>query len=363
VIEVALLTIAATVAVSAVTIAAFRLLPTVQLQLAALAVFACAVPLASVTIGGLVMFHMHQDFTILSVLAGSAASALAVALLLGRRIGSRVRGLERTAAQLAAGDLTARAPVAGPRELATLSASFNQMAESIGDLFDARRQLVAWASHDLRTPLASIKAMLEAIEDGLATPDDYLPAISEQAGVLATLTDDLFELACIDAGTLTVELRETSLRDLVTPCVDAFRAEATARGVLLEVHLGDRLPPVTCAPEQVRRVLLNLLTNALRHTPSDGSVAVVARAVGREVQVLVEDSGSGLSHEAAQRMFERFWRGDPARTRANGNAGLGLAIARGLVEAHGGRVWAENRAEGGARVAFSLPVAGTFSHS
>jgi signal transduction histidine kinase len=113
---------------------------------------------------------------------------------------------------------------------------------------------------------------------------------------------------------------------------------------------------VNCAPEHVQRVLLNLLTNALRHTPSDGSVAVAAEPVGEELHVIVEDSGAGLTPEAAQRMFERFWRQDPSRTRANGNAGLGLAIARGLVEAHGGRVWAENRAEGGARVAFSLPL-------
>jgi signal transduction histidine kinase len=334
-----------------------RRLPTVWLQLAALAIFACAVPLASVTVGGLVMFQMHHDFTILGVLAGSAGSSLAVALLIARRIASRIASMEHAASQLAAGDLSARAPVTGPRELATLSASFNQMAESIGDLFDARRQLIAWASHDLRTPLASIQAMLEAIEDRLATPDDYLPEIRRQTRVLASLTDDLFELACIDAGTLTVELSEISVRDLVTSCVDALSAEAAARGIQLEMRIRDGLPAVHCAPEHMRRVLLNLVTNALRYTPSDGSVAVVAESVGDEIHVLVEDTGSGLSRDAPQRMFERFWRGDAARTRAEGNAGLGLAIARGLVEAHGGRVWAENRVEGGARVAFSLPLA------
>jgi signal transduction histidine kinase len=357
VIEFVFFTLAATFCVSAVTVVAFGRLPTVQLQLAALAVFACAVPLAAVTIGGLVMFEMHHDFTILTVLVGSAASCLAVALLLGRMIGSRVALMGHAAEQVAAGDLAARAPIGGPREFAALGAAFNQMAESIGELFDARRQLVAWASHDLRTPLASIQAMLEAIEDGLAEPDDYMPALREQARVLASLTDDLFELACIDAGTLTIELRETSVRDLVTSCVVALGAEAAARGVRLEVRVGDGLPTVNCAPEQVQRVLLNLLTNALRYTPSDGSVAIVARPVGGEVHVMVEDSGAGLSREATQRMFERFWRDDPSRTRANGNAGLGLAIARGLVEAQGGRVWAENRAEGGARVAFSLPLA------
>jgi signal transduction histidine kinase len=352
-----LLAAAATIVVSGVTIAVFRRLPTLWLQLAALAIFAFAVPLGAVTIGGFVMFQMHKDFMILTVLVGSAASCLAVALVLARSVVARVAAMENAAERLAAGDLAARAPVAGPRELAALSSSFNLMAESIGDLFDARKQLVAWASHDLRTPLASIQAMLEAIEDGLASTEDYLPALREQTTILASLTNDLFELACIDAGTLTVELRETSVLDLITGCVRSLAAEAAARGVQLEAKVGDGLPTVTCAPEHVQRVLLNLLTNALRYTPSDGSVAVVAEPVGDELHVIVEDSGVGLSPQATQRMFERFWRDDPSRTRANGNAGLGLAIARGLVEAQGGRVWAENRSEGGARVAFSLPLA------
>jgi signal transduction histidine kinase len=329
---------------------------TVRFQLAALAVFACAAPIVSVTIGGLVMIQMHEDMTLLTVLLVAGVASLAVAVALGQRITSRIATMERTAARLAAGDLSARAPAGGPRELASLSTSFNQMAESLGELFDARRQLVAWASHDLRTPLASIQAMLEAIEDGLVEPEEYLPPLREQTAVLASLTDDLFELACIDAGMLTLELRETSIPDLLSSCMSALSAEASARGVQLELHVGACLPSVNCAPEHVQRVLLNLLTNALRYTPSDGSVAVHARSVEGEMHVVVEDSGTGLSHEATLRMFERFWRDDPSRTRANGNAGLGLAIARGLVEAHGGRVWAENRAEGGARVAFALPL-------
>jgi signal transduction histidine kinase len=352
----AALTVAATFALGAITIVAFRRLPTVQLQLVAVAVFASAVPITAVSVAGLVMFRMHENATILVVLVGTTTSTLVVALLLGSRISKRIAAMERAAAQIAGGDLGARAPENGPRELESLSVSFNQMAKSIGDLFDARRQLVAWASHDLRTPLASIQAMLEALEDGLAQPSDYLPLLREQAAVLRQLTDDLFELACIDAGTLTVELRETSLAELVTRCVAGLRAEADARNVSLKVELAESLPSVSCAPEHLQRVLRNLLTNALRHTPSDGAVAVRAVSVGDEVQVVVEDSGIGLTGEATQRMFERFWRADASRTRASGNAGLGLAIARGLVEAHGGRVWAENRREGGARVAFALPL-------
>ncbi len=231
------------------------------------------------------------------------------------------------------------------------------MAASIEELFDARRQLVAWASHDLRTPLASLRAMLEALEDGLAEPDEYLPAIGEQVQTLATLVDDLFELARIDAGVLTLELRQASLRAVVESSVRALEAEARARNVRLETRVDPAVSEVWMAPEKVERVLLNLLTNALRHTPSDASIAVVVESQNGCVLVAVDDSGQGLTATAARRMFERFWRGDDSRTPGTGGAGLGLAIAQGLVEAHGGEIWAENRTAGGARIAFTLPLA------
>jgi signal transduction histidine kinase len=231
------------------------------------------------------------------------------------------------------------------------------MAANVEDVFDARRQLVAWASHDLRTPLANMQAMLEALEDGLAQPDRYLPALREQARTLAQLVDDLFELARIDAGALTLDLRDAPLAALVQSCLRGLEAEARARRVTLAAEVDDSDPAVHCAPDKVERVLSNLLTNALRHTPSDGTVAVVVEPLEGEVRVSVEDTGEGLPAESGRRVFDRFWRGDPARSRATGGGGLGLAIARGLVEAQGGRIWAENRPEGGARVSFTLPRA------
>ena len=336
---------------------ALRRLPTVRLQLTGLALLAVLLPLAAVILGGLVMFHMHDDVKILAVGAASASTALAAALLVGARIAGRIRGLESAARELAAGELSARAPTTSPRELAHLGEAFNTMAANIEALFEARRQLVAWASHDLRTPVAAIQAMLDATEDGLASVDEYLPALREQTRTLSTLIDDLFELARIDAGALTLELREAQLPQLVSHCVRGLEAEARARQVRLESQLESPLPDVRCAPEHVRRVLLNLVTNALRHTPSDGSVLVRARQRERELEVSVEDTGVGLSDEAQQRMFERFWRGDASRARASGGAGLGLAIARGFIEAQGGRIWAEDLPEGGARFAFTLPIA------
>ena len=336
--------------------AAVRLLPTLRLQVAALALLAVCLPLAVVLASGWVMFGMHDDAKILAVAVASALAALVGALLLVRWILRPLERLRAASARLAGGDLAARASESGPRELLELSGSFNEMASSVEQLFDARRQLVVWASHDLRTPLASLRAMVEALEDGLASTDDYLPAIREQLETLTLLVDDLFELARIDAGAITLELRETRLGDLISSCLRALDAEARTRNV----HLAAQLPAdpaVRIAPDKIERVLLNLLTNAVRHTPSDGAVSVVVEPDSDHVVVAVEDTGAGLSPTAARRMFERFWRDDEARTRATGGAGLGLAIAKGLVQAHGGSMWAENRSSGGARVAFTLPLA------
>jgi signal transduction histidine kinase len=228
------------------------------------------------------------------------------------------------------------------------------MAAGLERLFDARRELVAWASHDLRAPIASLQAMLEAIEDGLASAEDYLPTLREQVRTLSMLVDDLFELARIDAGVLTLELRRTPVAPLVESALCLLRPEAEARGVALTADVDARVE-AELAPDKIERVLFNLVTNALRHTPSDGSVAVRVERRERDLLLSVEDTGEGLAAEAQSRMFDRFWRADRART--GSGAGLGLAIARGLVEAHGGRIWAENRRQGGACVSFTLPFA------
>jgi two-component system sensor histidine kinase BaeS len=340
-----------------------RWLPTLHLQLGAFAVLAVCLPLGVVMASGLVMFEMQGDAKLFSVAVASAAFAVAGALLLSRWILRPLELLRAASARLARGELSARAVESGPRELVELGASFNEMAANLEQIFDARRELVAWASHDLRTPLASLGAMVEALEDGLAEPDEYLPAIRHQLDTLSRLVDDLFELARIDAGALTLEVRDAPLGELVSDCVRSLQAEARARNVRLEAHLDPADPPVRIAPEKVERVLVNLLFNAIRHTPRNGAVSVVVQPNSDHVVVAVEDTGNGLSPRAAQRMFERFWRDDASRARASGGSGLGLAIAQGLVHAHGGRIWAENRMSGGARVSFTLPLAHPVLHS
>lgn len=349
----ALLVALATLAVGLALAFALRRLPTLRLQLAGLAVLAVVLPLAAVLLSGWVMFHMGDDKKILAVMALAALTAIVAALVVARSIANAIDRVREASAELAGGDLESRAPETGPAEVAQLAASFNQMAENLHRLFDTRRELVAWASHDLRTPLANMQAMLEALEDGIGSPEEYVPALREQVDVLAWLVDDLFELARIDTGALTLELHRLPVAPVVSSSIRGVEAEAQLRGVRLASEV-DETATARFAPEEVERVLMNLLTNALRHTPSDGSVAIRVEPLRDEVRVAVEDTGEGLDAEARERMFDRFWRGD--RSRTTRGAGLGLAIARGLVEAQGGRIWAEEREGGGARVCFTLPA-------
>jgi signal transduction histidine kinase len=217
-----------------------------------------------------------------------------------------------------------------------------------------RRQLVAAASHDLRTPLASLRLLVESIDDGVATGETrerYLKEIRTHVAVLSGLIDDLFELSRIEAGEISWTLGQVELRELIDEAVAAMRAPAAQRGVRVAADLpGDALLAQANA-EKVQRVLFNLIQNAIRHTPADGSVTVRARSLAGGVEIEVDDEGEGISPEDGDRVFEPFYRGDAAR--ADEGAGLGLAISKAIVEAHGGRIWLEPGTPG-TRVRFTL---------
>ena len=332
-------------------------LRTVHARLIGLALIVGALPLGAVMLTGIAMFDMHANAVLISVGVASSVVAIVGAWLVTRSISRPLRALRTSAGRLAGGDFETRVEEGGPAELAEVAGAFNEMAEKLEELFDARRELVAWASHDLRAPVSSLQAMLEAVEDGVAPPERYLPEMQQQVRQLRVLIDDLFELARIDANGEEPERREVSVERLVGPSVDGFAAEASARGVALRRRVADGLPDVVVSPEEIERVMRNLLANALRHTPPHGSVTVAARRANGSVVVSVEDTGDGFPAGATRAMFDRFWRGDRSRDRNREGAGLGLAIAKGLVERHGGRIWAEERTGGGARVAFTLPVA------
>jgi two-component system sensor histidine kinase BaeS len=352
VIELALIVAGATLAAGVAVALLLRLLPTLRLQLAGFAFLAVVLPLAAVLLSGWVMFHMGDDVKILAVASAAASAAVVAGLLLGRSIVRRIDRLREATRSFALGDLTARTSLDGPEELAELASAFNEMARRLSELFDSRSELIAWASHDLRTPIASLKAMLEAVEDGVARPEELLPAVRTQVQTLERLVEDLFELASMEIGALTLDLRPVEVSDVVRSSVLAVEPEARNAGVQLQTATNGPARAL-CAPEKIERVLRNLLTNAVRHTPSGGSVVVSVAAENGAVQVTVEDDGEGLPPGAENRAFERFWRGDAART--GGRAGLGLTIARGLVEAHGGTIWAKSRPVGGTEVGFELP--------
>ncbi len=220
---------------------------------------------------------------------------------------------------------------------------------------EARRNLVAAASHDLRTPLASLRLLVEAIDDGVAGEDRdrYLAEVRTHVAVLSDLIDDLFELSRIEAGDIAWTMRQVELGDLIGDTVAAFRIAAEERGVRLAAELPDGRVVAAADAEKVQRVLFNLIQNAIRHTPADGSVTVRAKGGPDGVEVEVADSGEGIPVGEGERVFEAFYRGDGSR--GEDGAGLGLAISRAIVEAHGGRIWLED-GDPGTRVRFTLPA-------
>jgi signal transduction histidine kinase len=224
---------------------------------------------------------------------------------------------------------------------------------------EARRSLVAAASHDLRTPLASLRLLVESVDDGVATGETrerYLKEIRTHVAVLSDLIDDLFELSRIEAGDISWSMQRIELRELIDETVAAMRAPAAERGVRVAADLPPEALLAQANAEKVQRVLFNLIQNAIRHTPADGSVTVRARPLGGSVEIEVDDQGEGIPTGADERVFEPFYRGDSARSEEG--AGLGLAIARAIVEAHGGRIRLQ-AGNPGTKVTFTLQAAGS----
>ncbi len=248
--------------------------------------------------------------------------------------------------------------LAGAALAAALAVRLAMEERSRRQIEDARRQMVAAVSHDLRTPLASLRLLVEAIDDGVVTGETrerYLGEMRTHVEALTTLIDDLFELSRIEAGEISWTMERIELGKLIGDTVAAMRAPAEARGVSLAAELPADEVLARANPEKVQRVLLNLIQNAIRHTPADGSVTVRARTGAGSVEVEVADDGEGISAADGERVFEAFYRGDEARS--EDGAGLGLAISRAIVEAHGGKIWLDP-AGPGTRVHFTLQGAG-----
>ncbi len=301
--------------------------------------------------------HLDQALLLAALLAGGAA--LLLALLLSRGLTGPLRQLATAAGQLASGRRGLRVEPSGGGEVTLLGRSFNAMAEALEQQEGLRRQLIADIAHELRTPLAVIRGNLEALLDGIYRPTpETIGPIHEETLLLARLVDELRDLALAEAGQLPLHVARVDLAELARGALAGFQAQANERSIELQLVLPPHeLPAVEVDAGRIRQVLGNLLSNALRYAPQRGHIRVALQRISPNwVQVRVSDSGPGISQEDLPHVFDRFYRGDRARARNSGGAGLGLAIARQWVESHGGSIRVESVLGQGATFTFTLPV-------
>jgi signal transduction histidine kinase len=309
------------------------------------------------------------------LLAAGVAGLAAVLLTMGlsRPILGPVEALTAAARRMERGDLSQRVEVRSNDEIGELAQAFNAMADGLYRLEELRRNMVSDVAHELRTPLSNIRGYLEAVQDGVVEPKrEVIDSLHEEAMLLNRLVDDLQELALAEAGQLRLERRPVAPADVVNRATEAARAQATAKGIALQTDLPEDLPLVDVDSQRIGQVLGNLLNNALAHTLPDGKVIIAARqcpepcpepsrrgaegAEQLEVEFSVSDTGEGIPPGDLPYVFERFYRADKSRSRASGGAGLGLAIAKQLVEAHGGTIGVESTPGEGSVFWFTLPM-------
>jgi signal transduction histidine kinase len=292
------------------------------------------------------------------IIAGIAGAGVAIVLglVLTRQITRPIQGLKKGALRIAMGDLSHRVKVESQDELGELAESFNRMAESLDRSEEARRRLLADIAHDLRTPLSVIEGTVDAMLDGVYQPNaENLGSIKEETAFLTGLVADLRDLSLAEAGQLKLALEPANLGELVQRRVSQAEVVARKKDIALKTDIAAGLPSVEVDTKRIEQVLANMLMNALNHTPSGGTVTVSVSPDRDGVLVSVADTGEGIAPEHLPHIFERFYRADNARSRKAGGAGLGLAIAKQMVELHGGRIRVESEVGKGSRFSFTLP--------
>jgi signal transduction histidine kinase len=314
------------------------------------------------------MFASQHDLmlaVVLLIFAGGIAMILGY--FLSSTVTERINLLKGAAEKLAQGDLQTRVPINGRDEVAALSITFNQMAEQLQaadqkqrELETLRRDLIAWVGHDLQTPLTSMRAILEALSDGVVEEPEmvrrYLLTAQRDVMSLSALIDDLFQMSQLDTGGFPLHRAPASLSDLVSDTLESFSQLAKQQEITLEGNVDSDVDPVMMDTQAIGRVFNNLISNALRHTPAQGRVSVWVRRAASGVEVTVSDTGEGIRAQDIPHIFERFYRGDASRSRNRGTgAGLGLAIARGIVQAHGRDIQVQSQLGKGTQFTFHLP--------
>jgi len=271
-----------------------------------------------------------------------------------------------TVRQINVGNLQKNVPVDSQDEVGELARAFNDMEQRLQeslkrerDLERTRRELIESVSHDLRTPISSLRAMVESINEGVVTDEAtikrYLHTAQSETENLSRLVNDLFELSQIDAGLMQLHTEPVLLQELIWESVEAMTAQATSHKLTLCGEVEKELAPVIVDSQRIQRVLYNLIQNAISHTPPDGSINVHATDIGDVIEVEIADTGEGIQSEDLSKVFERSYRSERSKMYQSGGAGLGLSIAKGIVEAHGGRIWASSNPGQGSVFGFTVP--------
>jgi len=298
--------------------------------------------------------HVNTSLIIAGVVG--AAVAILLGLFLTRQFTKPIRALKRGAARIAGGDLAYRVEVKSKDEFGELATSFNSMAATLDSSEQSRRRLFADIAHELRTPLSVIGGTVDAMLDGVYEPNpDNLTSIKEETEVLTRLVAELRDLTLAESGHLKLEVEPTNLAELVQRRVSQAEVIAQGKNISLKTDITERLPEIEADGRRVEQVVANLLDNALNHTPQGGTVTIAVSPDKDGILVSVSDTGEGIPPEHLPYIFERFYRVDDARSRKTGGAGLGLAIAKQMVELHGGRIWVESEAGKGSKFSFTLP--------
>ncbi len=302
--------------------------------------------------------------TVLLIFAG--AIAMALGYLLSSSFLDRIQSLDQAANKIASGNLSTRITVEGRDELAGLAQTFNQMASQLQEAAEKRKQLeslrkelIAWIGHDLQTPLASVSAIIEALADDVVedpeTKKRYFITAKKNIASLSHLIDDMFQMAQIDAGGLALNYESVVFSDLISDSLESFTELAKRKEITLHGSVTPELGMVQMDAQRINRVLNNLIDNAIRHTPNDGVVEVRAYSSDQGVTVEVINNGEGISPEDQPQIFDLFYRGELSRRNSSAGAGLGLAISKGIIEAHGGKIEVHSH-PGQTIFSFTIPV-------
>jgi len=315
--------------------------------------------------GSGMMAELYAGFRagVFEALAWAAGAAVLVAVLislvLSRSILHPLRDMMQASQRIAEGHYDERVRAGGGDELGQLAERFNRMAEKLYQTESMRRQLIGDVSHELRTPLTAIKGSMEGLMDGiLPANDETYQQIHQEADRLNRLVDDLQELSRVEAGAYELDLRPTQIAPMVETLAKRFSQQLEGKRVKLDLNLPADLPLVLADEHRILQVLTNLTGNALQYTPADGTVTISAVRTNGDVRIMVRDTGAGISPEHLAHLFDRFYRVDKSRSRAaGGGSGIGLTIAKYLVEAHGGEILVESEGAGkGSVFSFTLPV-------